>query len=156
MPADRIESEIEVDAPVEVVWNVITSPEHISAWFTDETELDLRPDGEGRFTWIDKTGGRTHSENLRIERVEPPYFFAFRWNYPDGAEPDETNAPLVEFSLEPRGDGTRLVLVESGIQGLSRSEEEKDSYFREHTSGWATITERLRIYAADQRSTVAG
>ena len=87
--------------------------------------------------------------------MEPPHFFSFRWGYPDGADPDETNAPLVEFSLEPRGDATRLHLVESGIQGIARTDEEKETYLAEHTSGWTQIGERLRVYAAAQRSAVA-
>jgi len=36
-----------------------------------------------------------------------------------------------------------------------RSDEEKETYFTEHSSGWAHITERLRDYAPKQRSIVA-
>lgn len=155
MLTDRIEREIDIDAPIEVVWAVITEPEHIVGWFADTAELDARPGGDGRFGWNAKAMNRGHVANLRIERIEPPHFFSFRWNHPDGTEPDPSNAPLVEFSLESRGDSTRLRLVESGIEGLARSDEEKDTYFTEHTSGWAQITERLREYAPKQRSTVA-
>ena len=84
--------------------------------------------------------------------MEPPHFFSFRWEYPDGDEPTETNAPLVEFSLEARGDSTRLRLVESGLDGIARSDEAKETYFTEHTRGWATIVERLRDYAPTQRA----
>ncbi len=125
MPADRIEREIDIDAPIDVVWTVITQPEHITGWFTDSAELDLRPGGEG-------------------------------WDYPDGDEPTETNAPLVEFSLEARGHSTRLRLVESGLEKIARSKEDKETYFAEHTSGWTRIAERLRDYAPKQRSIVAG
>jgi len=135
---------------------VITEPRHITGWFTDTAELDVRPGGVGRFGWDIKATNREHVVNLRVERLEPPHFFSFRWNYPAGADPDETNAPLVEFSLEPRGDSTRLRLVESGIQGLARSAEEKETYFAEHTTGWTQIVARLRVYAPAQRSAVVG
>ena len=153
LAADRIEREIDIDAPIEVVWKVITEPEHITDWFTDSAELDARPGGEGRFGWA--TNRRT-VVNLRVERLDPPRFFSFRWQHPDGDDPDETNAPLVEFSLEARGDSTRLRLVESGIDTLARSDEERQTYFTEHTNGWAVIVERLREYAPTQRSSVAG
>jgi uncharacterized protein YndB with AHSA1/START domain len=154
VPADRIEREIDIDAPIDVVWAVITEPEHINGWFTDSVELDSRTGGEGRFGWRREATNSTHSVNLRIERMEPPTFFSFRWEYPDGAEPTETNAPLVEFSLEARGDSTRLRLVESGLEAIVRSDEAKETYFTEHTRGWAVIVERLRDYAPTQR--VAG
>lgn len=156
MSADRIEREIDIDAPIDVVWTVITEPEHITGWFTDSAELDLRPGGEGRFGWDVKATNRTTVHSLRIERVDPPHFFSFRWNHPDGENATDTNAPLVEFSLEARGDSTRLRLVESGLEKVARSEEERETYYTEHTSGWAQIAERLRDYAPQQRSIVAG
>jgi uncharacterized protein YndB with AHSA1/START domain len=152
MPADRIEREIDIDAPIDVVWKVITEPEHITRWFTDSAELDVRQGGEGRFGWDVKATNRKHVVNLRIERLEPPNFFSFRWEYPDGDQPTETNAPLVEFSLEARGDSTRLRLVESGLEAIVRSDEAKTTYFTEHTRGWAVIVERLRDYASTQRT----
>src|SRR6266536_1840903 len=120
MAADRIEREIDIDVPIDVVWTVITEPEHIMGWFTDSAQLDVRPGGEGRFGWDAKATTREMVVNLRVERLEPPHFFSFLWDYPDGAEPDETNATLVEFSLEARGDATRLRLVESGLEKIAR------------------------------------
>lgn len=156
MPADRIEREIDIDAPIEVVWTVITQPEHITAWFTDTAELDLRPGGEGRLGWDAKARTRPTVVNLQVERVEPPHHFSFRWGYDDGDDATEANAPLVEFRLESRGDSTRVHLVESGLDKIDRSDDEKQTYFTSHTSGWNTIAERLRDYAPTQRSTVAG
>src|ERR1700704_3273763 len=112
MPADRIERVIAVDAPIDIVWTVITEPEHINSWFTDSAELDLRPGGAGRFAW-DVKGTSRKDVNPRGERSELPHFFPFRWDSPDGDDPTETNAPLVEFSLEAQGGLTRLRLVES-------------------------------------------
>jgi uncharacterized protein YndB with AHSA1/START domain len=156
MAADRIEREIDIEAPIEVVWTVITEPEHINGWFTDSAEIEVREGREGRFGWTEKARHRETVVNLKIERLEPPRLFAFRWNYPDGAEPGPSNAPLVEFTLEPRGEGTHLKIVESGLDSVDRPDDEKETYFAEHASGWSVIVERLRVYAAEQRSTVAG
>jgi uncharacterized protein YndB with AHSA1/START domain len=156
VPADRIEREIEIDAPIDVVWAVITEPEHITEWFTDSTELDVRAGAKGRFGWDMKDTDCKHVVNVRVERLDPPNYFSFRWNHPDGVDASETNAPLVEFSLESRGDSTRLRLVESGLEQIERSDEAKATFFAEHSRGWSVIVERLRLYAPTQRNPVAG
>ena len=154
MSADRIEREIDIDAPIEVVWTVITEPEHITAGSpTRSSSTSARATRAVSAGTVKATDCRI-VVNLRVERMEPPRFFSFRWNYPDGEEPTEANATLVEFSLEERGGSTRLRLVESGIDKLTRSDEDKETYFTGHTSGWATdrrAAPRLRPEAAGQR-----
>src|SRR5258705_12032457 len=98
MPADRIEREIDIDAPIDVVWTVITEPEHITGWFTHSAELDARPGGEGRFGWDAKATRRTMAVNLRVERLHPPPFFSVRSPYPDRAEHTAQKTPLGEFT----------------------------------------------------------
>jgi uncharacterized protein YndB with AHSA1/START domain len=83
--------------------------------------------------------------NIQIERFEPPRYFAFRWIYPDGAEPDRSNAPLVEFTQTEDGPkATRLALVESGIRSLNWDDAEKERYSTSHSSGWDGIVGRLQ------------
>jgi len=147
MASDRIEREIEIEAPIEVVWAVVTEPGHIAVWATDAVDLDVRPGGDGRMVFRDKTTQQEITVNMRVERVEPPRYFSFRWNHPDGAEPDATNAPLVEFTLEARGESTRLRLVESGIDSLERPDEDRTAYFDDHSGGWTAILDRLRDHA---------
>ena len=45
---------------------------------------------------------------IRVVEAEPFRRFSFRWNHPEGAEPDESNSALVEFSLIEEAGGTRL------------------------------------------------
>ena len=156
MPADRIEREIQIDAPIDVVWSVLTEPAHIASWFTDEADLDVRPGGDGRFVFRERATSRAATVNLRVEHVEPPRLLSYRWAHPDGAEPDETNSLLVEFTLEADGDATRLRLVESGFDRLGRPEAERRRTNAEHQTGWDVHLESLRAYAAVQRSAAAG
>jgi uncharacterized protein YndB with AHSA1/START domain len=155
MRADRIEREIRIDAPIDVVWAVVTEPEHIATWFSDEAEIDVRPGGDGRLVWQMKATNREVAVNLRVERLEPPHAFSFRWDYPDDAQPTASNAALVEFALEADGESTRLRLVESGLEALESTDAEKDAYFEEHSRGWDTHLGGLREYAAAQRSVAA-
>ena len=133
MVAQRIERDILIDAPVDVVWAVVTEPEHISGWFSDSVELDLRPGGRAVLHWNDHG-----SVQGRVERVEPPHFFSFRWVVPRiaGAALTDDNSTLVEFSLSPEGEGTRLTVVESGFADLEGPEDENQRHYDGHERGW--------------------
>jgi uncharacterized protein YndB with AHSA1/START domain len=143
---ERIEREILIDAPLDVVWSVITEPEHVARWFSDSAAIDLRPGGELKLTWEEY--GSVH---WRVERVEPPHFVSFRWMHavqetPTGAGLREGNSTLVEFSLTVEGEGTRLRVVESGFRELDGSEEENAKYAEEHRRGWELELGELHEY----------
>jgi len=145
MVPDRIEREILIEAPPDVVWSAITEPEHVSKWFGDAAEIDLRPGGEASFTWDDADGGTAHA---RVETVEPPHRLVYRWmrwprEHPTGAGLQEGNSTLVEFDLTPEGDGTRLRVVESGFQQLDG---DAGSYYQENDTGWPKELGELRDY----------
>jgi uncharacterized protein YndB with AHSA1/START domain len=143
MVADRIEQEIVIDAPPEVVWELVTDPEHVGSWFGDAAEIDLRPGGDMALTW-EKFG----TFLARVEKVEPPRSFSFRWARPQDTPPAMGNSTLVEFSLSPEGEGTRLTLVESGFAALAGTEDEKAKSFADNTEGWEVELGHLREYAA--------
>ena len=132
MVPQRIEREILIEAPVEVVWSVVTEPEHISRWFSDAIELDLRPGGKAVLHWDGR--GPVHG---RVERVEPPHLFSFRWVVQPGAELADDNSTLVEFRLREEGEATRLTVVESGFADLGGPEEDNQEAYDGHTRGWA-------------------
>ena len=46
---DAITREIDIDAPPEVVWSIVTEARHLAGWFSDEVEIDLRPGGQFKF-----------------------------------------------------------------------------------------------------------
>ena len=144
MVPDRIEREIVIDAPLEVVWAVVTAPEHVGSWFSDSAEIDLRPGGKATLTWNEHG-----SFPLRIEKVDPPHSVAYRWARPAGAEPRAGNSTLVEFILSEEGEGTRLRVVESGVAALEAAEEEKAKHFQENTQGWERELGELREYVSN-------
>jgi uncharacterized protein YndB with AHSA1/START domain len=145
MVPEQIEREILIEAPLEVVWAIVTEPEHVGAWFSDSAQIDLRPGGEATLTWE-----RYGSVRAVVEKVEPPHLFSFRWARPVGAEPGKGNSTLVEFSLSAEGESTRLRVVESGFPKLEQSEEEKAKYAEENTQGWELELGELGEYAAQQ------
>jgi uncharacterized protein YndB with AHSA1/START domain len=136
--------EILIDAPVEVVWSVVTEPEHIGRWFSDAVELDLRPGGEMILGWNEH--GTVHG---RIERVERPRLFSFRWAvHPELA--GEGNWTLVEFSLLAEGDSTRLTVVESGFRELDVPGDEQERHLDAHRRGWELELGELEDYLRER------
>jgi uncharacterized protein YndB with AHSA1/START domain len=143
MLPDEITREIEIDAPPEVVWAIITEPRHLARWFSDEAELDLREGGAMLLTW--------HGHGVykaRVETVDPPVTFAFRWVLRDGEEPVQGGSTLVVMTLTATDAGTRLRVVESGFSDLSWPEHERAHYADQNTKGWVTELDELRAYAA--------
>ena len=138
----QIEKDILIDAPVDVVWRVVTEPHQIVQWFSEEAEIDVKPGGHGRLVF-----GSGESYELHVEAVEPPRRFAFRWVQPQGSIARPDNSMLVEFTLEPEGSRTRLRVVESGFDTVDWSDEKKARYIERHTDGWGLLLERLRDYA---------
>ena len=147
MVPDQIERETVINAPVERVWELITAPEHVGRWFGDAgAEIDLRPGGEMVIRWTDY--GTSHA---RVVAVEPHTLFSYRWapfKDPGGEQPAEGNSTLVEFTLAPDGDGTRLRVVESGFASLATSEEQRAKNHASNTGGWQVEIDELADYAA--------
>jgi uncharacterized protein YndB with AHSA1/START domain len=146
----RIERAILIAAPVEVVWAVVTEPEHISSWFSDSVKLDLRPGGRADLHW--NGHGTVHG---RVERVDPPHFFSFRWVVHPGAALGEDNSTLVEFSLRAEGDATRLTVVESGFRHLAGPDDEKQGHVDSHRRGWRLELGELHAYVGQRTRTPA-
>jgi uncharacterized protein YndB with AHSA1/START domain len=151
MTPDKIEREITIAAPVERVWSVLTEAEHINGWFADAgAEIDLRPGGALVMRWEEYGMARA-----RVEAVEPPSRFAYRWtahHAKPGAEPEPGNSTLVEFTLEPEGDATRLRVVETGFAALAASEEQRKSNYDDNVDGWKQVLERFDAYVGQVRA----
>jgi uncharacterized protein YndB with AHSA1/START domain len=139
---DAIQREIVIDAPPSVVWSIVTEGQHLAGWFSDEAEIELRPGGRLSLTW------REHGTyEGRVEAVDPPRLFAFRWQTREGAFSD-ANSTLVAITLEPMDAGTLLRVVESGFATLPWPDGARVRYANENAKGWLTELEELHDYAA--------
>ena len=140
MAADSVEREILIEASPEVVWGVITEPEQIIRWFSDGAVLEGRAGADGALTWRPGGRGRDKESDLvvpiQVVEAEPFRRFSFRWNHPEGAEPDESNSALVEFTLLEEAAGTRLRVLESGIDAVTHDEQARARYLKDHEQGW--------------------
>ena len=121
---EKIERETVIAAPVARVWKLLTEADHLGTWFGDAgAEIDLRPGGTLELRWAEH--GTVHA---RVESVEPERLFSYRWASSQNTgviELGDGNSTLVEFSLSPEGDDTRLRVVESGFSGLDFAPDEQ-------------------------------
>jgi uncharacterized protein YndB with AHSA1/START domain len=140
---DSIAREIVIDAPPRRVWAIVTEAQHLAGWFSDEAEIDLRPGGAMLLTWHGYGSYRA-----RVETVDPPHAFAFRWVRREHVEPGPASSTLVVMTLTPEGDATRLRVVESGFADLAWPEDERARYADENRAGWGVELDELLAYAA--------
>lgn len=102
---DRIEREIQVDAPIERVFALVSEP---GWWIEDGPQRSVTREGE--VTWVElPQHGRFPVVPVS---AHPPHHLAFRGGGP-GQEPGE--GTLVEFHLAERDGGTWLRVVESEL-----------------------------------------
>jgi uncharacterized protein YndB with AHSA1/START domain len=148
--APAIEQEILIDAPVDVVWRAVTEPEQVSRWFADEVDLAAEAGYEGSLTFDNKATNHSLNVQVMVQAVEPARSFSYRWQHPQGADAVEGNSTLVEFTLTPEGAGTRLRVVESGLEHMNWSQEQQNTFIAEHTHGWLTYLAQLRDLAGRQ------
>jgi uncharacterized protein YndB with AHSA1/START domain len=142
MVQDRIEREIDIAAPPERVWQIITQAEHLGNWFGESAEIDLRPGGTITLRW--EKHGPVYGI---VEKIEQPRYFSFRWvPGAPGEQPRDGNTTLVEFTLTPRGAQTRLQVVETGFGSLVASESDRVETFESHSEGWPRELGELQQY----------
>ena len=143
MVPEQITREVTIAAPVARVWSALTEAEHLGSWFADAgAEVDLRAGGTATLRWQEHG-----AVQLAIQEVAPQRFFSYRWLHAADQEPRPDNSTLVEFTLTPQGEATRLRVVESGFRNLSIPAEQQRRRVEENTQGWQEELEELRLYA---------
>ncbi|HEY8547199.1 MAG TPA: SRPBCC domain-containing protein [Acidimicrobiales bacterium] len=147
MEHGTIERELYIEASVDVVFDVISSPEHLKAWWPDEAETTVVPGEAGRIGFGDPAKGELTWVQFTVVDAEPPRRFSFRWTHDEGVAAAPGNSLLVEFELEPAGTGTRLRMTERGFYERGWSQAKAAAEHAEHVTGWDHYLPRLAAYA---------
>ncbi|GAA3773296.1 SRPBCC family protein [Micromonospora maritima] len=142
MEYGTIEREIFVEASPEIVFEVVSSPEHLSRWWPDEARYDPTPGVPGEIVFGDTVVPFT------VVDARPPRTFSFRWTHPAGEAPVEGNSLLVTFELTPSGAGTLLRMTETGFREMGWEIAVLEQQYRDHVSGWDHFLPQLPPYAA--------
>ncbi|MFG2622941.1 SRPBCC domain-containing protein [Streptomyces sp. NPDC048507] len=143
MVQDRIERETLIEAPLERVWALVTEP---GFWVAEPEAAAGTVAREGEETLA--KNARYGDFPVRVEKVEPQTYVAYRWAsaFP-GEDLRGDNTTLVEFTLTPEGDGTRLRVVESGFAALAGSDELRGKALEDNTGGWPQVLDAFKARA---------
>lgn len=126
---DRIEREVHIGAPAEVVWELVSQP---GWWINDGEVVPHRvEEREDHVVVHHPTHG---SFAIRTVSSVPPRHVAYRWLGDD----DGQGTTLVEFWIADVGDGVVLKVVESGFASLPGTLEQRRRLRQDNAEGWDT------------------
>ncbi|MBK9924667.1 MAG: SRPBCC family protein [Anaerolineales bacterium] len=144
MEENRIERHIDLKASPSRVWKALTDYREFGQWFGCEFE--------GPFV-VGKTvrGKLNHVSyepwEIDVKQMEPERLFSFTWHpYPVDLTVDysKETPTLVEFTLEPTSNGTRLTVTESGFKNIPANR--RLEAFRKNNEGWVVQLENIANY----------
>jgi uncharacterized protein YndB with AHSA1/START domain len=138
--------EMYIDAAPEVVFDVVSSPDHLKEWWPDDASYDPTPGSAGEIVFGDRDAGGTVVAFTVVD-ARPPRMFAFRWTHPADQVAAEGNSLLVTFDLTPSGGGTLLKMTETGFREMGWEVAVLEEQYREHVQGWEYFLPRLAPYA---------
>ncbi len=130
MEAVVIKRSIWINAPRERVWQAISVPEQIAAWFApgitfknENNIISILMDGQ----YVDVAW---------VEVVEPPRQFTTR------GLPDKLISTT--YLLEEENGGTRFTVIESGLESLPA--EDRAKHLEQDSAGWELALANLNAY----------
>ena len=143
--ADRIERQIEIEAPAQRVWDLVSEP----GWYiNDGTVVDHRIERDGD---VDVVHDPVHGAfRFRTVALDPPRYAAFRWLSDEPGPEGGEAGTLVEFWLDERTDGVTLRVAESGFASLGGTEDDRRRRVAENTDGWEKELVVARAHLAGQ------
>ena len=132
---EPIVREIHIRATPETVFEFFTDAGKLTRWLATEATLDPRPGGVCRQEHAreDGSGGSYHMRGEFLE-VSPPERVVFTWGFTDPDVGVPPGSSVVDVTLSPDGDGTRLRLEHRDLPVAA---------IDSHAGGWTGMLERL-------------
>ncbi len=153
MEYGSIEREIHIDASPEIVFDVVSTAEHVREWWPDDATFETAPGAVGQLVFGEKDDPAKGVALLTVVEVDRPRLFSFRWIH----GPEEVAAPgnslLVTFELTPSGGGTTLRMTEVGFREMGWEVAVLEEAYAEHVQGWDHFIPRLGEYVTRLVST---
>lgn len=118
-----------IEAPVDLVWGLVSTPAGLNEWMSVEASVDLQPGGAIR--WVHDNGWVVAGT---IREVVPMRRLVFTFGWERGGFPVPLESSVVTIELGARGAVTELSVRHDGLT---------DEMATQHTGGWAMFVERL-------------
>lgn len=147
---NKIHKEIELNFPLNRVWQAITDHKQFGEWF--RVNINERfVEGKVASGLILHKGMEHIELKMTIQKLQPESLFSFTWHpYAINPKADYSHEKptLVEFHLAQTLQGTSLTLTEIGFDELP--EARREEAWRMHEGGWNqqmyNITEYLKAH----------
>jgi uncharacterized protein YndB with AHSA1/START domain len=144
-----IERELYVEASPEIVFRVVSDPEHVREWWPDDARYEAVVGSSGEILCGSPDGDPDGKvEMLTVVDVRPPSLFSFRWTHPAGADAVAGNSLLVTFELVAQAEGTLVRFRETGFRERGWEVAVLEATYLDHVAGWDHFLPRLVEYAA--------
>ncbi len=147
MELGTITRELHIQATPDVVYHVITSPEHLRKWWPDDVDLEPTVGAQGFVTFGEPGAPDTVVAPITVVEADPPRKFAFRWLEDDPGSATSTSL-LVTFDLEAVDGGTLLRFSETGFREKGWEAAVLEEAYADHARGWDHFLPRLVAHAA--------
>jgi len=146
MELGTIEREIYIEASPDIVFQVVSDPNHVKQWWPDEASYEPVAGSAGEIRFAHADGGKI--EGFTVVDLQPPTRFSFRWTHPVVEEAATGNSLLVTFELVPKGEGTLVRFRETGFRERGWEAAVLERQYQDHVHGWDYFLPRLISYAA--------
>jgi uncharacterized protein YndB with AHSA1/START domain len=146
MEFGTIEREIYVEASPEIVFEVVSNPDHLKQWWPDDARYEPTPGSVGEIVFGD--GDTATAVPFTVVGSAPPHTFSFRWTHPADQVAAKGNSLLVTFDLTPSGGGTLLKMTETGFREMGWEIAVLEHEYQDHVTGWDFYLPRLAPYVA--------
>jgi uncharacterized protein YndB with AHSA1/START domain len=132
----KIKQRTYIEAPVEKVYDTITSAQEWDKFFTTGMQLEPKLGGKCIFSWKD-WGPDFYSLSApgKVVNVIRPKLFIFKWG-------EAGQESTVRFELEPLGSGTVVTIIEDGYPDTP----EGRKMVLECACGWGEAATLLKFY----------
>ena len=147
METNVITREIRIEADPTVVYEVVSSPEHIAQWWGADAEFSPQAGAAGVLHFRNPDGSLRAAVQLSVLEASPFERFAFQWDYPEGEAPGPSNATTVTFELSAHTGGTVLRVTEVGFLERAWPGRTAAEAIEQHEDGWSRHLGTLKTYA---------
>ena len=146
MEYGTIERDIQVDASPDIVFEVVSRPEHVREWWPDDAQFETLAGAPGELVWRNAETGETTTVEMAVVEVDPPSRFSFRWCF---TQPERGgSSTLVTFDLVPQSGGTLVRMTETGFREMGWEVAVLEEQYQDHVDGWNFYIPRLGEYVA--------
>lgn len=133
--AGTIHAQIDIEAPPEDVFQALTDPVELAAWWgspdtyrTFDWRIDLRVGGAWSCQAEDHATGRRGEVRGEYRELDPPHRLAYTWQ----PSWDGFLASTIQIELQPHAGGTRVRVIHTGFEGRPES-------CQGHAEGWKRV-----------------